>query len=147
MNTNLSHPWMEDPDLSKPWEPLTAAGAMKRDQTPHHLHGRIPDPPRVQMDPYFAEWRRGEETLRIRTWYAVREAPQGGHTCSALLQYYSPNNYSAGFARAGGYGYCKQSAACWHALAKILNIPQLRSYEGCGMEQLHSSLKKWGWQR
>lgn len=131
MNTDLSH-------LAQPWN-----GIANQDGV------RIPDPPAVQRDPYFAEYRRdiNGETLRIRTWYAVAESPSGGYTCSTTVQYYSPNNYAAGFARAGGYGYCKQSAAIWHALSKILSTPHLRSYEGCGMESLHSSLIKWGWKR
>lgn len=98
------------------------------------LHpNRLPwvDKPGVVRDFAYQVWTRGEgyERIKIDSWYAVKESPSGGWTCTLRLTYIKPDGECfPAKGRAGGYGYCKFSQAFYDAFNKL--FPQFKEERG-----------------
>lgn len=88
-----------------------------------------------------------QDHLKITTWWASKEARDGGYTCSAFVEYVGGAGYYATKGRAPGGGYCKESAAIAEALFKLgPNFELLGRLSGTGMSSIENVLKYLGWE-
>ena len=139
MQNTIPYPFKTNEEL----EPLKGSweACVKRTHADATLPRRL-----NERSEYF--YQRGNEHLKITTWRAAKEAPSGGYTVSARVSYVGPAGFAATKDRAGGGGYCKESAATAGALSKFGNafVPLARM-SGCGMSSIENTLAYLGFQR
>lgn len=85
--------------------------------------------------------QEGRPSLTITTWGSVR-----GGTWHARIGVSYVDRYGSTYASAGGYGYCKESAAAVCALRELLaDIPEDMPSPGSGMSSFFHWLRQQGW--